>query len=303
MWSLAAVILATVPGVDADELPPAPAQSAEAQPAPRRPINLFSLLPPDRRAAALRARHARGGSLAALLERVSRGLVGAPYLLSPLGEGRAPDFDPRFRIDAFDCTTFVETAIALGYCDDWADAEALLDRIRYTDGTVAFHRRRHLIVAQWIPELTAEGYLRDVTAEVGGQDTKTARLSLTEARWKRRRIARTLTLPASRVPIGEYTVPIIPIEAMLERVDRVPPGTVLSVVRLDVPWSPVRVTHQGLVIVPPGEKIRMVRHASPVSKRVVDETLEHMMRRYLKPRKWKVVGVNLQQIVDPLEAR
>ena len=41
-------------------------------------------------------------------------LLGRRYLLSALGEGTGPDPDPRFRLDAFDCVTFVETAIALG---------------------------------------------------------------------------------------------------------------------------------------------------------------------------------------------
>ncbi len=294
VWALAAVILAAVPTpLDDDELP---VPGATRRPA-KKAINLYAIMPPDRRATDLRRRHADAGSFPALLESVTRGLVGAPYVLSPLGEGALPDADPRFRVDAFDCTTFVETAIALGWEDAWPAAEERLDEVRYFEGDVGFANRRHLIAAQWVPGLRRDRYLEDITAEVGGPDTKTAKLALTEKRWKRRRIAKTLEL--EQVPFGNHDLPMLSIDAMLERASKIPPGTIINIIRLDVPWSPIRVTHQGLVIVPPGENVRMVRHASPVAKRVVDETLTHMMKRYKKPRKWKVVGVNLQRILPP----
>ena len=52
-------------------------------------------------------------SMADRLELATRPFVGAPYVLSPLGEGDlgGTDPDPRLRFDAFDCTTFVETAL------------------------------------------------------------------------------------------------------------------------------------------------------------------------------------------------
>jgi hypothetical protein len=43
----------------------------------------------------------------------------------------------------------------------------------------------------------------------------------------------------------------------------------------------------------------LVRHASPVAKRVVDEPLENLVRRYLHPRverKWRPVGVNVLRV-------
>ena len=123
--------------------------------------------------------------------------MAAPYLLSPLGEGEMPDPDPRFRMDAFDCTTFVETAIAMAICSDLPEVERLLDDIRYT-GDPSFQSRRHLMTSQWIPELIADGYVEDVTKQIGKKKTKWIRLKLTKKRWKKRRIARSLKL--DRVP-------------------------------------------------------------------------------------------------------
>jgi hypothetical protein len=82
----------------------------------------------------------------------------------------------------------------------------------------------------------------------------------------------------------------------------IPPGTIVNVVRADVPWTPDVITHQGLVLMRDGERARFVRHASPVWKRVVDEPLDHFVKRYehpSKPQPWKVIGLNLLRITDP----
>jgi hypothetical protein len=141
-----------------------------------------------------------------------------------------------------------------------------------------------------------------VTASIGGEKTKWIELTLSQARWKKRRIARSLLLPPSRVPVGKYRVAYIGIADVLELRDRVPAGTIMNIIRPDVPSSPDVVTHQGLIVTLPDSEERVVRHASPVSKRVIDETLEHMMRRYIKgkdSRKWPIIGASFYRVVDP----
>lgn len=69
--------------------------------------------------------------------------LGAKYLLDPLGEEKAPDFDPLIRTDAFDCTTFVETVLANGDTNR-------LNKIRYKDGTIDFLNRNHFIETDWL---------------------------------------------------------------------------------------------------------------------------------------------------------
>ena len=69
--------------------------------------------------------------------------LGAKYLSNPLGEGLPPDSDPIFRTDAFDCTTFVETAMANGDVD-------VLTKIRYKDGQIDFLNRNHFIESDWL---------------------------------------------------------------------------------------------------------------------------------------------------------
>lgn len=274
-----------------------------AQPPPYRPLNLYALLPRDALVAELERRHNASDDFPALLERVTRGLVAAPYLLSPLGEGEAPDPDPRLRLDAFDCTTFVETAIALARCDALPDVERELDLIRYRGDAPSFATRRHLMASDWVPGLIAAGFVEDITAEVGGARVEEIALVLDADRWRRRRIARSLVLPEEEVPRGTFRLPYLPIAAALERAPSFPPGTILSVVRRDVPYSPEVITHQGLILTRPGEVGRVVRHASPISKRVIDEPLEKMLARYQKPKGWPIVGVHLLRVVDPTPRR
>ena len=71
--------------------------------------------------------------------------LGPRYVADPLGEGDGaiPDSDPLIRTDAFDCVTFVETALADG------DVKKLTE-IRYKNGTVDFLNRNHFIETDWL---------------------------------------------------------------------------------------------------------------------------------------------------------
>jgi len=270
----------------------------KAQAPPRPAKNYFNLIPEPLLIAELEARHAQPGPLSARVERVSRGLLGAPYLLGALGEGQGTsDPDPRFRLDAFDCTTLVETVIALTRHDHPEGAARLLDKIRYIDNKTAFNDRRHLMTSQWIPGLVKEGWLKDITAEVGGDQTRTIKFNLSKKRWQRRHIAKALVLPEHKVPQGVFPLKYLPTAQALLRAKQIPAGTIINVVRADWAASPDLITHQGVIIVPPGGTQRYVRHASPLAKRVVDEELEHMLQRYIdKPGNWSVQGVNLLSI-------
>lgn len=299
-----AILLALCSGAGASEAAKASTVQTEPQPPPWKPFNLYSLLDEASRVAEIERRHLVRVDVPAKVELLSRGIVAAPYLLSPLGEGAMPDPDPRLRFDAFDCTTFVETVLALLHCDDYAELEGMLDEIRYTDGAVDFQTRRHLMTSQWIPELIEAGYLKEVTRSIGGKKTKAIHLKLTMKRWKKRRIARTLVVDDEMIPTGTFELPYITIEDAMKIVKKFPAGAILNVVRKDVPGTPDVITHQGLLIKRPGEKRIYVRHASPVSKRVIDEPLARMLWRYTKPgRKWPIIGVNVLRVLPPKGAR
>jgi hypothetical protein len=231
---------------------------------------------------------------------VTEPFVGAPYALSPLGEGKGnkPDEDPRVRWDAFDCTTFVETAMALSLADNLDEAKQLLDVIRYMDGEPTYLKRRHFPEAEWIPQLTAMGFLKNITREVGGDDVRVESKKLDVTVWKKSANEHTPKLPDERIPNGTFSLDVWPLEKAKAGADKIPAGTVLHIVRVDFKNEPVRVSHQGIVIVKGGK--RYMRHAADrLYHHVVDEPLDHFFHRMEQYTLWPIAGVHLTAIEDP----
>ncbi len=237
------------------------------------------------------AGHPRGAERAAWAAGLLRG---QPYRTSPLGEGAGRDPDPRFRLDAFDCVTLVETALALGASTSTEEAAARLDGIRYA-GAPSWEARLHYVESQWLPALVAGGWLEPVTAAVAGARARPATKVLDAATWARaERAGRVVPgLPPERLPLGTFALDVVPLAQVPEIADRIPHGTVLLVVREDRPDRPSRVTHMGLVVAAPDGR-RRVRHASDVPGvlRVRDEPLAAFLARAAR-RRWTVTGVSL----------
>ncbi len=266
--------------------------SAQASFAPPTLQTLESRLADDAHAADPNAR---------LLE-VTDPLVGAPYVLNPLGEGDGADPDPRLRLDAFDCTTFVETGIAMSLATSADDVLPTLDIIRYRQASPHFNNRRHFPAAQWLPDLIAMGVLEDVTRQVAGPDAQVAKKTLDLAAWDKRDKKILADLDRDAVPQGAFTLDVWPIQLAKKGYKRIPPGTVLSVVRSDRPSVPVRVSHQGLIIEKDGKLF--LRHAArKVYGRVVDEPLSWFLARNAKYKKWPVTGIHLARVRPAAEAR
>jgi hypothetical protein len=253
--------------------------------------------PPSEAAVEAAIQAAHGADLPTRLRRVTEPFLGAPYVLSALGEGSGVDPDPRMRFDAFDCTTFVESAMALALADDLAQARALLDQLRYRDGKVEYLARRHFPEAEWIPELIRLGYLEDITRQVGGDAVRVEEKKLDPGVWHRAQHDGMPKLPDERIPVGTFSLDVWPLAAARAGAARIPPGTILHVVRADFRSVPVRVSHQGIVIDKDGK--RYLRHAADrMYHSVVDEPLDHFFARMAQYTKWPVVGVHLTRVVD-----
>ena len=235
--------------------------------------------------------------IAQRLKNVSDHFVGAPYAHSPLGEGSGEDSDPRIRFDRFDCTTFVETVIALAHTKTQKDALLELDAIRYKKGEVSFLTRRHFPQAEWIPELVAKGVLEDVTKKIAGRDAFDAPKKLTPETWQKRKNKKGLQLPNERIPNGTFHLDYWPLDFARAKQSQIPAGTILNIVRIDYKSVPVRVTHQGLVIEKKG-KLYFRHAADRMYHSVTDEPLDRFFYRMQQYKKWPVVGVNMLKVLD-----
>jgi hypothetical protein len=103
----------------------------------------------------------RRESLGTRIEAASRQLLGRPYLADPLvGSARSPEV-LTIALDAFDCVTFVETALGLALARSTGRFVEQVRRIRYRDGCVEWARRNHYM-SGWIRNNARAGFLRRV---------------------------------------------------------------------------------------------------------------------------------------------
>lgn len=228
-----------------------------------------------------------------LLE-VSRRFIDTPYRHSPLGEGDGGvlDPDPLIRFDLVDCLTYVEEVLAMSLARAPAEVDGLLAQLRYA-GQVDYADRNHLMEAQWLPNNAKKGFLRDVTRRYGGADVVQATKTITEATWSSKSSAE-LQLPGEKRVTGTFSLNVIPLEKVVAHARAVPSGTILILVRADLPLKATRVTHLGFVV--QKRKRTYLRHAARGTyMRVVDEDLETFLLRNSKYEKWKVSGVSLYE--------
>ncbi|RKH67621.1 DUF1460 domain-containing protein [Corallococcus interemptor] len=269
-------------------------QVPQAPVSPPVRANGWSALTPEQRAALIADK--AESPLAERLLGMSEKFLNTPYVLSPLGEGQGVDPDPTFRLDAVDCLTFVEETLALGLARGEPEVPALLERIRYAS-TPTYEDRNHLMEAQWLPNNIKKGLLVDVTRKYAKDDTVSVTKTLTAHTWQSKS-SMALQLPRERQPVGTFTLNMIPLDKVLEHAHGVPSGTILVVMREDLPLKATRITHLGFVV--QKKKRTFLRHASRGGyNRVVDEDLETFLARNARYDKWRVTGVSLFEARRP----
>lgn len=159
----------------------------------------------------------------------------SPYLVDPLGEGDEGEISqaPLYRFDAFDCTTFVETVLALTLSNSPEEFRARINQIRYKDGVISYQTRNHFPTLDWIPNNTKKGFIKDITAAVAGQELKWSQTWIDKGEWFRRRGSQYVSM-SSDFQQTLAQLPYISKEDLLsssELVDRIPSGSIFHVVR------------------------------------------------------------------------
>ncbi len=238
------------------------------------------------------------GSVEKRLEAAAGLLLGRGYALSPLGEGEGTDPDPRLRLDTFDCTTYVETAVALALAPSAEGVPELLDRLRYAGRAPSFDARLHLPESQWLPAFQAAGLLEEASHVVGGDDTKALEVEVSPELWARRSGALDHALPPEAAPTGVFEVPFVSLDAAVERLSGAREPLLLNVVREPRPGLPLLVTHQALLFPADPGRPRIL-HASSVHGAVAEVSLPAFVAGQAMARRWPVVGINVQRWTLP----
>ena len=228
------------------------------------------------------------------LEALSKMFLGVPYGELPLGDGTGPEPGPRWRVDAVDCQTYVETVLAMANATGLDQAKAVLTDIRYADGKPSFQNRNHFTEAQWIPANTEKGYFTDEVPSIDGR-APTETLTLRKDQWGR--VPGLKRLIRANIPDGKYMVRYLPMNELRKYVKSIVPGTIIMVVREGAPDKVVRISHMGFVI--KGGNGWTVRHATTGSQHaVIDEPFGEFVAKQNEYKKWKVIGFAMALPVD-----
>lgn len=234
----------------------------------------------------------------------------SPYLVDPLGEGETGELSrkPLYRFDGFDCTTFVETVLALSLSQSPEEFRRTIDQIRYKDGRVSYETRNHFSSIDWIPNNTHAGFVKDITGSIAGAQTKWSQTWIEKDQWFRfkgeayehlgRQFGKVLA-----------EIPYVAKEDLLANPDlvkRIPSGTIFHVVRPN--WdlrkaigTKLDVSHQGFLIREKGV-LYMIhasngasRDGSDNEKRVKKEPLTEYVQRVMMASP-STAGMNLLSV-------
>lgn len=237
---------------------------------------------------------ARNRPLPERLDAASRSMLGHAYVLDPHGEGSGVDLDPPVRYDAWDCLTFVEEVLALGLSGDPDHTADVRTALRYGP-TRTYEDRNHFMELQWIPRALADGWLVDSTASYGAPVQRLER-QVDDSTWAGWRGREKFVLSDEQLPRGTMALDVLTLDEAVALAPYIRPGTLLLTVREDRVWSPIWVSHVGIVV--PGAE-PTVRHATKMG---VGSTRDHGLVWYLDHLRtydnWRAVGVALLEPVE-----
>lgn len=135
-----------------------------------------------------------GDKIAYLSRLFIDGKYSAKVAAGPLGEGAFCDYNckPLYRLDAFDCTTFVEMMLALATADPSGDEnytmksfENQVKELRYkSPDKISYLTRNHFPEVDWIPHNTRPGgLLTDITGGLGIDPVETPPALIDKKNW------------------------------------------------------------------------------------------------------------------------
>ena len=229
------------------------------------------------------------------IEAVSEKFLGAPFVDNALGEGPGHhDGDPLYRLDTFDCTTFVESVWTIAFSKDQGRSwTADLQQIRYRNGEIAFTEHLHFITTDWMPYHEARGAVEDITDSLG-LPTELSLTGIDRLAWYKKMHAAELPEFEKRYPAEKPTVVTTKYLTFVELLENpigiqklkegLAKGPLLAnFIRPN--WDTVKyigtridVSHQGFLILK-DDKI-ILRHASAVFGKVGDEDFVDYMKAY-----------------------
>ncbi|MBL7717080.1 MAG: DUF1460 domain-containing protein [Bdellovibrionales bacterium] len=208
----------------------------------------------------------------------------------------------------FNCTTYVETVVALAKSKTPADFYPNLVKIRYNGGKTDFFGRNHFPEADWIPNNSSAGILRDVT-RITGLSVQAAAETQTKVidrgKWFDGKVAQgqvnrkiaSAVESVWREPV-QVELPYLPTAKLQNHYKQIPDGTVANLVRASKPKFPVVISHQGFVF-QGKDGVTYFRHSTPQGEIKTNRLAEYMKSvTEHSPKSWPMVGLNFNQVLQ-----
>lgn len=260
---------------------------------------------------------------------ISEYFIGTKYLLGALGEGMAGHFDqaPKYRVDAFDCETYVTTVLALALANNSEQFKTCLNKIRYAQGKVTYLTRNHFTSVDWNTYNQQQGFLKDITpALTDAKHHTVARFTNTiinKANWyqhltlqnirlynatQQTQFIRLTELKKLGSKLGETNsqIPYIPLDVLFDShkipnkylFSQIPNAAIIEIVRPNWPLknsigTNLDISHIGLTFWK--NNILFFREASSIYGQVIDVPLIDYLKQALNSPTIK--GINIQVIL------
>lgn len=267
--------------------------------------------------------------MAERLDYISTGFIDRPYVLGALGEGDNGRYDqwPLYRVDGFDCETFVDTVLAIALANNLPDFQRCINRIRYRNGRVDYLMRNHFTSLDWNRNNQRAGYVKDITNGFHNKNNQSVALRshtfINKPGWyqhhkmdsikldhdnNQQETSRLAELRSKGSQLAKTWVDIsyVPLSALFDKQQepdtylfaQIPDASIIEIVRPN--WNLEKqigtnldVSHLGFAFWK-GETL-MFRQASSKEKRVVDVPLIDYLKETLASPTIK--GINVQVVV------
>lgn len=267
-------------------------------------------------------------SMAERINWISNHFSGTIYELGSLGEGPKSIYDqfPQYRVDAFDCDTYVNTVLSLALAHSFESFKQCLKFTRYKQGKISYLNRNHFTSLDWNKNNQKRGVLKDITLSIKDQKNhsvalfavalinkpswyahktiSTIRLQ-SENKIKQEELLAELKTKGSHLEITSSKIPYLPLTALFSNnkpnlylFSQIPHGAIIEIVRPN--WDLRKLIGTSLNVSHLGFAIRIknqlyFRQASSQQGKVIDVPLiEYLKEARSSP---TIKGINVQVIL------
>lgn len=268
-------------------------------------------------------------SLSGRIEWISSQFLGVRYLLGSLGEGPKARYDqfPRYRVDAFDCDTYVNTVLSLALANSLPSFKKCINNLRYKNNKVSYLERNHFTGIDWNQYNQQNKVFKDITLTIKNKKNhpiaQFAEAVINKPNWyayktietirlenedleKSKELLEELKRKGSQLEVAIEKVPYLPLTALFPQKDipdeylfaQIPHGAIIEIVRPNWDLSQkigtaLNISHLGFAI---RKKNQLYfREASSEYNKVVDVPLiEYLEKAQTSP---TIKGINVQVVL------